>query len=145
MRTLGLDLGDKRIGVALSDEEGRFAFPKGFVDNLGLERSVAAVCALIVEHDVRSVVVGLPLHMDGRAGEGAKRARRFAERVAEASGRPVELLDERWTTLEAERMLRREQPRGRKAARARKQQVDAVAASIILRTFLERRERGASE
>jgi len=143
MRTLGLDLGQKRIGVALSDPEGRFAFPRGFVASRGLSKDVAAVLDLIGEHDVAGVVIGLPLHLDGRAGKGAEQARRFAARLGERSGIRVELLDERWTSREASRMLQQERPRGRRAARQRKEQVDAVAASILLRTFLDRERAGA--
>ena len=80
--------------------------------------------------------------MDGRSGDRAAGARRFAARLHERGALPVELLDERWTTREAEAMLRDTQPGGRKARKQRKEQVDAVAASIILRTFLDQRGTG---
>jgi putative Holliday junction resolvase len=81
------------------------------------------------------VVVGLPLHLDGREGTGAAAARAFATALEEASGLPVELVDERWTTREAERALREAPARRR---RGRKQVVDAMAATLLLRTWLER-------
>jgi putative Holliday junction resolvase len=88
------------------------------------------------------VVVGLPLHLDGRAGTGAAAARRFADALAAACSLPVSLVDERLTTALAERALR-EAPRGRKrGARPAKQQVDALAAALILRTWLEQPREG---
>lgn len=131
---LGLDYGTRRIGLAVSDPEGSFAFPAGAIEREGLEKDLAALCELIEARDVRRVVVGLPLHLDGRAGDMAEAARAFARELEKASGLPVELLDERWTSLEAERALREA---GRRRGRERGD-VDAAAASILLRTWLER-------
>jgi len=135
MRVLGVDLGAKRIGLALSDPEGTFAFPAGTIPSRGFERDVDALCTLIHEREVGRVVVGLPRHMDGRKGPEAERAERFAQALARRAGVPVDTLDERWTSREAERILLAQ---GRTARRA-KQHVDEVAASIILRTFLDLR------
>lgn len=138
MRVLGVDLGSRRIGLAISDDEARFAFPLDALESGGRGGDVNSLCALIAERGVERVVVGLPLHLDGRAGPEAEKARRFATRLAEASGLPVELLDERWTTAEAERSLQaggtRKQRRNARKSGAR----DSMAASIILRTWLER-------
>jgi putative Holliday junction resolvase len=140
MRVLGLDLGSKRIGVALSDPSGVIASPLTTLERRGGERDLAAVGALVREHEVGAIVVGLPLHMDGRRGPEAEAARRFARALADAVGVPVDTLDERWTTVEAERALRESGRKGRK----RRAVVDAVAAAILLRTWLDRR-RGRAE
>lgn len=135
MRVLGVDLGDKRIGLALSDTEAEFAFPAGVLKSHGRKRDLEALCALIVEREVGRVVVGLPRHMDGRMGPEARAAESFATALAARSGVPVDTLDERWTSRQAERILR---DQGRSARHA-KQHVDEVAAAIILRTYLELR------
>ena len=136
---LGLDLGSRRIGLAVSDPEGRIAFPAGVLARQGREKDLAALGDLVREREVSRIVVGLPIHMDGRSGPEAEAARAFSSALAEATGVPVELLDERWTSLEAERSLRQTQPRGRKG----RGEVDTVAATILLRTWLER-QRGSA-
>jgi putative Holliday junction resolvase len=143
MRVLGVDLGHKRIGLALSDTEAEFAFPAGTLSSKGRKQDLAALCSLIVEREVGRVVVGLPRHMDGRIGPEAEAAESFARALETKSGVRVETLDERWTSQEAERSLR---DQGQSARRAR-QHVDEVAASIILRTYLElkRTELGRAE
>ena len=139
---LGLDLGERRIGLAVSDPAGVIAFPVGALERKGLAADVGALCELIRERGVRSVVVGLPLHLDGRAGTGAAAARRFADALGAACSLPVSLVDERLTTALAERAVR-EAPRGRgRGARPKKQQVDALAAALILRTYLEQPREG---
>ena len=132
---LGLDFGTRRIGLAVSDPEGIFAFPAGTIERRNLAVDLAALADVIQERGVRRIVLGLPLHMDGRAGDMAEAVRAFARELEQATGLPVELMDERWTTLEAERAVRDAgPPRGRR----RRGDVDAVAASILLRTWLER-------
>jgi putative Holliday junction resolvase len=133
MRTLGLDIGSKRIGLAISDETGSIAFPEGKLERSGRKRDLEALRELIVERGVERVVVGLPRHMDGREGKGADAARALAQDLATLTGLAVDLIDERLTTVEAERILRETGRRGAK----RKAVVDAVAASIILRTYLD--------
>ena len=131
---LGLDLGARRIGLALSDDAGKIAFPAGHLDRSGLEADLRALVTLIEERGVTRVAVGLPLHLDGRAGVGAQAAQRFAEALAGACELPVDLIDERWTTVEAERALAGA-PRGRR--RKRKDVIDSMAATLLLRTYLE--------
>jgi putative Holliday junction resolvase len=138
---LALDYGHRRIGIAVSDEKAEFAFPAGFLACRGRERDLTALSELIAERSIRRVVVGLPIHMDGRPGETAAAAERFANAIAERTGLPVEMLDERWTTREAERALR-ESPRGR---RRRREAVDAAAATLLLRTYLERARRASED
>ena len=133
MRVLGLDLGQKRIGVAVSDEDASIAFPSGAIESRGPKKDVKAVLELIEERAIGRVVVGLPRHLDGREGPEAEAARAFADALHRASGLPVETLDERWTTVEAERVLHAQ---GRKKKKQRAV-VDSVAASIILSTYLD--------
>lgn len=132
---LALDHGSKRIGMAVSDAEGVLAFPVGELERQGPRRDLRALAELARERGVVRIVVGLPLHMDGRAGPEAEAARAFAAALAEATGLPVDLLDERWTTREAARALREVQPKRRKRQKAR---LDAAAATLLLQTWLER-------
>ena len=138
MRVLGVDLGSKRIGLAISDEEGEFAFPAGMLDSRGRKRDLAALRELIAERRIGRAVVGLPIHMDGRRGPEAERAIRFAADLCQTAGIPVDTFDERWTSQEAERLLDRV-PKKRGAKRRKKGAVDEMAASIILRTYLAQR------
>ena len=138
---LGLDLGTRRMGLAISDSEASIAFPAGFLPRSGLARDLEALCALAEERAVSRIVVGLPLHLNGRSGQAAQAARDFARALAEATALPVETLDERWTSVEAERALR-EAPRGKR--QRRKEVVDAMAATLILRTYLEARRARAT-
>ena len=143
MRVLGLDLGEKRIGLALSDAEASIAFPAGFIVRTGLRRDLEALRDLVRDRGVARAVVGLPVHMSGRLGPEAENARRFAAALAEAAGIPVDTLDERWTTVAAERTLREIEPSPRR--RRPRGTVDAVAAALLLSTYLERKRRVAAE
>jgi putative Holliday junction resolvase len=139
MRVLGVDLGSRRIGLAVSDAEGSFAFPLDAIESRGLARDVEVLRVLIAEREVEQVVVGLPLHMSGRAGPEAESARRFATALGGSAGVPVDLLDERWTTAEAERALQTGPGgRGRRRAARKSGERDSMAASILLRTWLDR-------
>jgi putative Holliday junction resolvase len=134
-RILGLDLGSKRIGLALSDVEFDIALPEGTLERKGLARDLAALRRLVEERGVTRIVVGLPIRMNGRRGPEAVAAEAFAQAVAEATGLPVEMQDERWTTVEAQRALHAT-GHGARESRAH---VDAVAASLLLRAYLDRR------
>lgn len=138
---LGLDLGARRIGLAVSDEDARIAFPAGYLTREGLEKDLEALQALISERSIVRVVVGLPRRLDGREDTGAEAARRFAAALSEKTALPVDLQDERLTTVEAERALREAPARRR---RGRKQVVDAMAAALLLGTYLERTRGAAS-
>jgi len=131
---LGVDLGEKRIGMAVSDPGASIAFPAGFMVSQGRVRDVAALREVVEERGIVRIVVGLPIHLDGRASPGSEAARGFAAALAEATGLPVDLLDERWTSRAAELSLS-ESKGGRKK---RREAVDAVAATLLLRTYLER-------
>lgn len=131
---LGIDHGTRRVGIAASDLDAAFAFAvtthvEGRDGSL-LDR----VAALVAERGAVGVVVGLPLTADGREGESAQRARRFAERLAAVLPVPVELWDERYTSQEADRYL----PAGEGRARDRGLR-DAVAAELILQGWLDHR------
>ena len=142
MAVLGVDWGERRIGLAVSDETGALAFPAGTIESRGRKRDLEAIRALAVERDVTEVVVGLPIHMNGSRGESAAAAERFAADLGAALGLPVETLDERWTTAEADRALSEGGPRSRKR---RKQSIDSMAATILLRTYLEIRAGRAND
>jgi len=136
-RVLGLDLGQSRIGVAISDQERRLAVPLGTV-RTGAPADVKAIAAIVAENGVTEVVVGLPLALSGRSGEGAEHARAFADALRGFLGIPVELQDERLSTVEAERGLRTAGVAGRR----RREVIDQSAATLILQSYLDRRRRG---
>ncbi len=136
MRALGVDLGTKRIGVALSDSDGRVATPYEVLVRSGTPaRDHARLAALATEAGVELVVVGLPLRLDGSAGPAAEDARAEAAAIAAATALPVELWDERLTTVSAQRDLRQLNLRGP----ARRRVVDKVAASVMLQAWLDHR------
>jgi putative Holliday junction resolvase len=139
---LGIDLGSKRIGLAISDAEERIALPAGVLESRGRAADLEALGRLAAERGVSRVVVGLPLHMSGRAGPEAEAARAFARALAEKSALPVETLDERWSTVEAERTLRET---GRSRRKRRSGEADTLAATLLLRTYLERRARAGGD
>jgi putative Holliday junction resolvase len=133
---LGLDLGDARIGVAISDDERRLAVPVGTV-RTGAPADLKAIAAIVRERDVALVVVGHPLLLSGRAGERAHHAERFAEALRSFLDLPVVLHDERLSTVEAERALRDAGTTGRERRRV----VDRSAATVILQSYLDARPR----
>jgi putative Holliday junction resolvase len=133
-RVLALDFGTKRIGIALSDPDRRIASPAGVLVRRSAKHDLAALRALVAEREVGCIVVGLPLHMSGHRGPEAARAEAFAVTLREATGLRVDLLDERWTTREAARVMH-------EAGRSAKQQrgiIDGVAAALLLDTWLSR-------
>jgi putative Holliday junction resolvase len=131
-RVLGLDLGDARIGVAISDDDRRVAVPLGTV-RTGAPADVRAIAGLVGEHDVSLVVVGHPLLLSGVAGERAHHAERFADALESFLHVPVLLHDERLSTVEAERGLRAAGATGRKQRAV----VDRSAATVILQSWLD--------
>lgn len=138
-RVAGLDVGERRIGVAVSDLTGTLARPVGVLQTSGLdgdavERAVAELARLAAEEDgLVSLVVGLPRHLDGTASEMTPRVEKFAAALHVRTALPVVLQDERLTSREAEsRLAVRE-----KDWRIRKKQLDAAAAAIILQDYLD--------
>ena len=133
MRYLGLDVGDRRIGMALSDETATLATPLPTFVRVGPRQDVRRVAELARRHEAGAVVVGLPLNMDGSRGPQAEKVLRFCEELRKASGVPVHTLDERLTSVAAEEILAE---RG-VAPKERKAKVDAVAATLILQEYLD--------
>ncbi len=134
MAVLGIDWGERRIGLAVSDPEGVIATPAGVLVSVGRKKDLEAIRQVVAERAVTEIVVGLPVHMNGSRGEAAKAAQKFAAQLSSALGLPVETLDERWTTAEADRAL---SEAGRSGRKRRKQSIDSMAATILLRTYLE--------
>lgn len=131
-RVLGLDLGDARIGVAISDDRRRIAVPLGTL-RTGAPGDVKAIADLVHGHDVTLVVIGHPLHLSGEAGERAHHAERFAEALDAFLDVPVLLQDERLSSIQADRALREAGASGRE----RRRTVDRSAATVILQAWLD--------
>jgi putative pre-16S rRNA nuclease len=132
-RVLGLDLGQARIGVAISDPDRRVAVPLGTV-HTGAPADVKAIARMVADYEVREIVVGHPVHLSGLRGEAADQAEQFAEALRGFLGLPVVLQDERLSTVEAERGLVRTGVSGR----GRREVVDQAAATVILQSYLDR-------
>jgi putative Holliday junction resolvase len=153
-RILAVDYGRARIGLAIADAGAGMPQPLAVLVRINRNEDMRRLRELVREHSVKQIVVGLPLRLDGTRGEMAEEAERFALRVQKQVGIPVEMVDERLTSWEAERLLeeyegriiqapaqlktRREdhQKRGKKKEKG-KHSVDAVAAAVILREYLE--------
>lgn len=134
MRALGIDFGEKRIGLAVSDPEGRVAVPLSTLERRNDRSAVRQIAEIARREQVGRLVVGEPLGLDGQRGPAALRARRFGERLAAATGLPLTLVDESLTSVEArERLLQAGANLRRDAAR-----IDSVAAQILLQEVLDR-------
>jgi putative Holliday junction resolvase len=133
---MSVDVGTARTGVALSDESENFAFPKGVITEYNRDRLIEKLTAKAKELGAEMIVVGYPKNMDGSLGFKAKECAEAAEKLKAATGLPVELWDERCTTVSAHTALNYTDTRGKR----RKEIVDAVAATIILEDFLRRRK-----
>jgi putative Holliday junction resolvase len=134
MRIAALDVGEARIGVAVSDELGITAQGIGVVRRVGGRRDLEALAGLLAPYAPERLVVGLPLNMDGTEGRQVVKVRTFAEAVAAHLGLPLEYWDERLTTVAAERALLEADV----SRRRRRDLVDKVAASLILQGYLAR-------
>jgi putative pre-16S rRNA nuclease len=137
-RVMALDVGTKRIGVAVSDEIGMLAQGRGYISRSSNKKAVEEVRMTAEKEQVRGIVVGFPVNMDGTIGERARDARKFAEQVAGATGVSVTLWDERLSTKEAERVMISADVSRKK----RKEVIDKVAAQIILQGYLDSEEIG---
>ncbi len=135
MRILALDLGDKRIGVAVSQLGGALALPDGVITRRSWSQVIAEIQARLDAVQADRIVVGLPLRMDGTEGPAAAAARKFVQRLQAVVSVPVDVQDERLSTAEAERSLIAADMRRRRRRAVR----DAVAAAIMLQTYLDRR------
>ena len=136
---LGLDLGEKRVGVAIAEPPGYVAVPLTTLEATPWGNFVDELSAIVAERGVKTIVVGLPLHDDGREGEAARMVRRMAEKIVLRLKLRVVFQDERHTTGEAERTL----IATGKRSRERKTKRDVLAAVFILETYLRRVGEGA--
>jgi len=139
VRLLALDVGDVRIGVALSDETGTLASGLSTLKAVGPRKDVQAIAALVREHGVGEVVVGLPLRLDGSLGPQAEKVMAFVERLRRALRVPVVTRDERLTSVAARERLA-EAGAGRREGKAR---LDRAAATLILQEHLDERRASA--
>ena len=151
---LAIDYGRERIGLAIAEASTRMARPLATLERINRNEDMRRLRELVREHAVKQVVVGLPLKLDGTRGEMAEEAQRFANRVRKQIGVPVEMVDERLTSWEAERLLEETQGRflhaekalgkRRKKAPARPT-VDSVAAAVILKEYFEHQGQSAGQ
>ena len=137
MRIMAVDYGDARTGVAISDLLCSITGSTQVIHGRMQEKLIASLVQIVKENEVGEIVIGLPRNMDGSEGPRAELCRQFAASVEEATALPVKLWDERWTTVEAHRILNDHNYHGKK----RKNTVDAVAASLILEGYLAFRGR----
>ncbi|MDD2485306.1 MAG: Holliday junction resolvase RuvX [bacterium] len=133
-RILGLDIGDRRIGVAVSDELMLTAQPVEVIHRALLENDLESIAKLADMYDVRLVVVGMPLMLDRTVGRQAEKVQQFVEKLKKRLDIPVETIDERLSTSMAERVMIDAGVRRKK----RRQHIDALAAAGILQVFIDR-------
>jgi putative Holliday junction resolvase len=133
LKILGVDYGQVRIGLAVSDPDRKFSFPLASYTRRDRQADAEHFRAVVSAEEVGSIVVGLPVHLDGHEGRAAAEARRFGAWLAEATGLPVSFYDERFTTVEAETALW-DAGLSHRERRARR---DKVAAQILLQTYLD--------
>lgn len=140
MRVLGLDVGSKTIGVALTDEVGIAAHPFCVIERKGTDSDVSKIQTIVAEHDIYQIVIGMPFELSGRVGHRAKRVQQFANALRAKLGDAVKLheQDERFTTAEAERVLLDADLSRQK----RKQVIDQQAAVLILQAWLDAHRAG---
>ncbi len=133
MRVMGLDIGQRRIGVAISDSLGLTAQGVTVLERQATTADVEAVCRLAKAHGAETVVIGLPLTLEGQQGPQAQRVASFADLVHRASGLPIAWMDERFTTAQGERTLLE----AGTSRQRRKRVIDQVAAQLILQSYLD--------
>jgi putative Holliday junction resolvase len=133
MRSLGLDIGDRRIGVALSDPEGILASPLTVINRRDEKLDIKAITDIVSQKQVEQIVVGLPLSMDGSLSRQAEKVKEFTRKLCEHTQVPVEYRDERLTTVLAERLMQTVDTKktGKKARH------DAQAAALVLQGYLD--------
>ena len=136
-RIMGVDFGEVRTGIAISDASRFLASGIGYIKEGGLHKTAEKIAQMVKDENVTAVVIGCPVNMNGTEGPRAELCREFAEQLKEATGLPVVLWDERRTTVEAHNILSMHNYHGQK----RKNTVDAVAASLILEGYLQFRGR----
>jgi len=134
MRGMGLDVGDRRIGVAVSDALGMMARPLTVVERSGDTADCAAITSLAQQYDIQYIIVGLPRSLNGSIGPQAEKVQTFAEGLRRCIPIKIEFRDERLSTVSAKRMLREG---GKRKGEKKKGEFDAAAAAIILQVYLD--------
>ncbi len=132
---MGLDIGDKRIGVALSDPDGILASPLTIINRRDESLDIEAITNIVSQHQVKQIIVGLPRSMDGSIGKQAEKVEDFTRRLCQHTEVPVEFRDERLSTVSARRLM---QAISTKKTR-KKVRDDAIAAAVILQGYLDER------
>ena len=132
-KILGVDFGDTRTGLAVSDALGMLANGIGYLQSTYMPKTAQLVAEKAKELGVKKIVVGLPINMNGTQGPRAEHAKEFGAMLGEASGLPIEFYDERCTTMAAHQILNLTDTRGKK----RKAAVDTLSAQIILQNYLD--------
>jgi putative Holliday junction resolvase len=140
LRTLAVDLGSRRVGLALSDEGGRFATPFDVLQVTSPAQAAAAVAAVAAREGVERIVVGLPLNMDDSFGDAARNTVAWARFLSAAAGKPLVFVDERLSSFEAGQQLAERRRGGERLTHAgKRQRLDALAAAGFLQDFLDGR------
>jgi putative Holliday junction resolvase len=138
MRTLAIDYGAKRTGLAMSDAGGKFASPLDVISHSDPALVTPQVVTLISKEDVERVLIGLPLGPDGGVNPASKQNIAFGDAIAAATGRPIVYVDERLSTYDADQQLNAHKRAGGKMTRQmRKERLDALAAAVFLQAFLD--------
>lgn len=146
---LAIDYGTVRIGLALADIETAMPRPLATLERINRNEDMRRLRELVRDHAVREIVVGLPLRLDGSRGDMAEEATRFGDRVRKQIGVPVEMVDERLTSWEAERLLEEQAGKifhddaktsHKKRRESTRASVDAMAAAVILKEYLEKKQ-----
>ena len=138
MRTLAIDLGTRRVGLALSDQGGRYATPYDVLQVASSQHAFDQVLTIVEREGAERIVVGLPLNMDGTIGPAARFTLAWGSQLAERSHKPVVYVDERLSSFAAEQSLNERKRAGERLTRGRKkEQLDAVAAATFLQQFLD--------
>ena len=132
-RSLGLDIGDRRIGVALSDSEGILASPFTIINRSDETADVEAITSIISQHQIKQIIVGLPRSMNGSIGKQAEKVKAFTQRLCSHTEVPVVFRDERLSTVSARRLMQAVNVKKSK----KKARDDAIAAALILQGYLD--------
>lgn len=133
-KILGVDYGDARTGLALSDISGFLASGAGCIKSTGFQKTADSVCEIAKKHDVGLIVLGHPINMNGTLGPRSEKVQAFGKHLEEISGIKVELFDERLSTANAHVILNQTNTRGQK----RKEIIDEMSACLILQSYLDR-------
>lgn len=140
-RALGLDVGDRRVGVAVSDSTWLIAQGLDVLRRTNLPSDISTIRTYVEEHGITDIVVGWPLRLNGRPGMQARKVQIFADAIEAALGLPIHKWDERLSTVAAERILREGKVRGQKQRAV----IDKVAATLILQGWLDARRASAAQ